>query len=179
MYGYSVQFSGLLTLQRCTCTALPTGNSYSSPVSSVHTALPTGNSYSPPVSSFPRGKQPKFPKGEIPLGKYSCKKKKKKVKKSKSILIFHTLPFSGPRRLVYLWWESCGLCFYINQPSLPTSFYSVLLSISIFMALSTVFHSINAPDTSPLSHSVLLVLFLPLWSFQLYISLWKSLSALI
>ena len=71
------------------------------------------------------------------------------------------------------------LRFDINQPSLPTSFYSVLLSISIFMALSTVFHSINAPDTSPLSHSVLLVLFLPLWSFQLYISLWKSLSALI
>ena len=31
----------------------------------------------------------------------------------------------------------------INQPSLPTPFYSVLVSISVFMALSTVFHSIN------------------------------------
>ena len=30
--------------------------------------------------------------------------------------------------------------FYINQPSLPTAFYSVLVSISVFMALSTVFH---------------------------------------
>ena len=51
--------------------------------------------------------------------------------------------------------------FDINQPSLPTPFYSVLVSISVFVALSTVFHSINSPDNSPLSHSVLPVLFLP------------------
>ena len=55
----------------------------------------------------------------------------------------------------------------INQPSLPTPFYSVLVSVSVFMALSTVFHSINSPDNSPLSHSVLLVLFLLYWSFEL------------
>ena len=59
----------------------------------------------------------------------------------------------------------------INQPSLPTPFYSVLMSISVFMALSTVYHSINSPDNSPLSHSVLPVLFLPYWSFQLCVSL--------
>ena len=47
----------------------------------------------------------------------------------------------------------------INQPSLPTPFYSVLVSVSVFMALSTVFFSINSPDNSLLSHSVLLVLF--------------------
>ena len=35
----------------------------------------------------------------------------------------------------------------INQPSLPTPFYSVLVSISVFMSLSTVFHSINSPNT--------------------------------
>ena len=58
----------------------------------------------------------------------------------------------------------------INQPSLPTPFYSVLVSVSVFMALSTVFYSINSPDNSPLSHSVLLVLFLSYWSFQLYIA---------
>ena len=69
--------------------------------------------------------------------------------------------------------------FNKNQPSLPTSFYSVLVSISVFMTLSPVFHSINSPDNSPLSHSVLSVLFLPHWAFQLYISLWKSPSALI
>ena len=51
--------------------------------------------------------------------------------------------------------------FDINQPSLPTPFYSVLVSISVFMALSTAFHSINSPDSSPLSHSVLPALFLP------------------
>ena len=54
----------------------------------------------------------------------------------------------------------------INQPSLPTSFYSVLVSVSVFMALSTLFHSINSPDNSSLSHSVLLVLIRPYWSFQ-------------
>ena len=61
--------------------------------------------------------------------------------------------------------------FDVNQPSLPTPFHSVLVSISVFMALSSVFHSINSPDNSPLSHSVPPVLFLPYWSFQLYISL--------
>ena len=71
---------------------------------------------------------------------------------------------------------SCGgdVAFYvfdINQPSVPTSFYSFLVSISVFMALPTEFHSIKSLDNSPLSQSVLRVLFLPYWSFQLYISL--------
>ena len=55
----------------------------------------------------------------------------------------------------------------INQPGLPTPFCSVLVSVSVFMTLSAVFHSINSPDNSPLSHSVLPVSFLPYWSFQL------------
>ena len=54
----------------------------------------------------------------------------------------------------------------------------VLVSVSVFIALSTVFHSLNSPDNSPLSHSVLLVLFLPNWSFQLCIFSSKSPSAL-
>ena len=49
----------------------------------------------------------------------------------------------------------------INKPSLLTPFYSVLVFVSVFMALSTVFHSINSPDNSLLSHSVLPILFLP------------------
>ena len=57
-----------------------------------------------------------------------------------------------------------------NQPSLPTPFYSVLVSISVLMALSTVFHSIHSPDNSPFSDSVLPVLPLPYWSIQLYLS---------
>ena len=44
--------------------------------------------------------------------------------------------------------------FDINQPSLPTPLYSALASVSVFVALSTVFHSINCPNNSPLSHSV-------------------------
>ena len=57
--------------------------------------------------------------------------------------------------------------FDVNQPSLPTPFYSVLVSVSVFMALSTVFTSISS-NNSLLSHSVLPVLFLPYWSFQVY-----------
>ena len=44
----------------------------------------------------------------------------------------------------------------------------LLMSFSVFMALSPVFHSINFLDHFPLSHSVLPVVFLPYWSFQLY-----------
>ena len=73
-------------------------------------------------------------------------------------VIIHLIPTGSPSRggdvAVYV--------FDKNQPSLLTPFfYSVLVSISVFMALSTVFHSINSPDNSPLSHSVLPVLFLP------------------
>ena len=57
--------------------------------------------------------------------------------------------------------------------SLP--FYSVLVSASVCKALSTVFHFINSPSNSPLSRSVLPVLFLPYWPFN-YISLYGSLS---
>ena len=67
--------------------------------------------------------------------------------------------------------EVAVFVFDINQPSLPTAFYTVLASISVLMALSTVFHSTNSPDNFPFSDSVLPVLFLRSWSFQLYISL--------
>ena len=67
--------------------------------------------------------------------------------------------------------DIAAYAFNISQPSLPIPFYSVLVTVSVFMAPSTVFVSVNSPDNSPLSHSVLPVLFLPYWSFQLYISL--------
>ena len=54
----------------------------------------------------------------------------------------------------------------INQPSFLTLVYSLLVPVSVFMTLSTVFHSVNASDNSPISHSVL-----PYRSFQLYVSL--------
>ena len=40
--------------------------------------------------------------------------------------------------------------FDINQPSLPTPFHSVLVSIYVCMALSTAFHSIYSRDNTPL-----------------------------
>ena len=76
----------------------------------------------------------------------------------------------------------------VNIWSKPTElahafFYFIFLFcscvFSVFVALSTVFHSIDSPDNSPFSHFVLPSLPLLYWSFQLYVSLWKSLSALI
>ena len=65
--------------------------------------------------------------------------------------------------------------YVLHKPTeLAHSFFflnSVLVSISVFMALSTVFYSMNSPDDSALSSSVLLVLFLLYWSFQLFITL--------
>ena len=59
--------------------------------------------------------------------------------------------------------------FDINQPNLPTPFYSFLVSVSVFMALSNVFHSINFPDNSPLSYSISALLVLS--TIYIYISL--------
>ena len=66
--------------------------------------------------------------------------------------------------------------FDFNQPSLPIPFLnSVLVSISVFMALSTVFHSINSSDNSPFLDSVLPVLFFCLVGSFNYIFLYESL----
>ena len=51
--------------------------------------------------------------------------------------------------------------FDINQPSLPIPFYFILVPVAVFMALSTVFHSMNPPDNSLLSHFVVPDLLLP------------------
>ena len=69
-----------------------------------------------------------------------------------------------PPRLTFPWWV--WGCY-----KMPTLVYSVLASISVFMALSIVFHFINSSDNSLLSHSDLPVLSLPYWSLQLYVSL--------
>ena len=78
------------------------------------------------------------------------------------------------RGLPFTWWGRCGLCFDVNQPSLPSPFYSVLVAMSVFMALSTVFHSINSPDNSPLSHSVLPAFFVCFTGPFDYKSLYKK-----
>ena len=71
---------------------------------------------------------------------------------------FFTLRY---RRLTFTWWGCYGLCLWHKPTELARSCYSVLVSVPVLMALSTVFHSVKSPDNSPLSHSILLVLFLP------------------
>ena len=44
--------------------------------------------------------------------------------------------------------------FCRNQPMFLTPFYLALVSISVVMTLSTVFHSINSPDNFPFCYSV-------------------------
>ena len=46
-----------------------------------------------------------------------------------------------------------------KTPELALSFYSVHVFVSVLMAFSILFYSINSPDNSLLSHSVLLILF--------------------
>ena len=95
------------------------------------------------------------------------------------LLSFH-VPKGSPSRGV----DAAVFAFDKNQPSLPTPFffffYCVLVSVSLCVALSIVFHSINSLENSAFSLcSSGPVLTLPHWSFRLYISLWKSPSALI
>ena len=68
--------------------------------------------------------------------------------------------------------------FDINKPSSTIlflffffSFVVVLVPVSVIMALSSAFHSINTSFHSRLSHSALPALFLCLMGFQLHISL--------
>ena len=71
--------------------------------------------------------------------------------------VIFAVPMDSPSRggdvMIYV--------YDINQPSLLTPFYSVLVSISVSVALSTVFHSINSLNNTPFSCSVLPVLPLP------------------
>ena len=81
---------------------------------------------------------------------------------------------SRPNGLTFSWWGCYGLCPRQKPTELAHSFYSALVSVSVSMALSTVFYSINSPDNSPLSHSVLLV-FSCLTCPFIYVSLCENL----
>ena len=86
---------------------------------------------------------------------------------------YNIIQYSSPRAH-FSWWGCYGLRPRHKPTEFAHSFYSVLVSVSVFMALSTVFHSMNSPDISPLSHSVRLVLFCLIGPFN-YISLYESL----
>ena len=79
----------------------------------------------------------------------------------------HVYPWHASSGLTFTWWGCYDLCQRHKPAELAHSFFSVLVSVSVFVALSTVFHSINFPDSHLFSHSVLPVLSLPYWSFQL------------
>ena len=81
------------------------------------------------------------------------------------------------------WWGCYGLCLGHQPAVLVHTFFfflfvnSVLVSVSVFMALSTIFHSINSPHNCPLSHSVLLSLISALLILStLYLFMKTSLS---
>ena len=74
-------------------------------------------------------------------------------------------------------WDVRVYVWDLNHPSLPTPFYSLLVSISVFMALSTVFHSINSPDNSAFSpcSSGLISMLLVLSAIYLFLKFLKVL----
>ena len=76
--------------------------------------------------------------------------------------------FLCPWGLTFSWWGCYGLCLWHKPTELAHSFYSVLVTVSVFMALSTVFHSINYPDNSLLSYSVLVSALLVLSTVHLF-----------
>ena len=67
-----------------------------------------------------------------------------------------TAPFSGGARDStrphhagsFTWWGCYGLCLRHKPTELAHSFHSVLVSVSVFMALSPVIYSINSPNNS-------------------------------
>ena len=81
-----------------------------------------------------------------------------------------------PRRLTFTWWGCCGLYLWYKATELA---HTSLFWSCVCFCLYGLFNSISFHKFSrQLSHSVLLVLFLPYWSFQLYISFIKvSLSS--
>ena len=89
--------------------------------------------------------------------------------------LFQQISFSGSLLWGYFVSKTEISVFSISQPSLRTPFYSVLVSVSVSMALSTVFHAVNPSDISLLSHSVLQVLSLCLTGPFIFFSLYENL----
>ena len=106
-------------------------------------------------------------------------KKKKENRFKWYHYIMCTRVLLSPPGLTFSWWGCYGLCHRHKPTELAHSFDSVLVSVSVLMALSTVFHSIYIlPTNFRFLILVLPVLFLPYWSFQLYISPYESLPQL-
>ena len=70
-------------------------------------------------------------------------------------------PPSRPPGPTFTWWGCFGLCQRHKQTEIAHSFLFCSCVYFCLYGLSTVFHSINPPENSPLTNSVLPVLFLP------------------
>ena len=57
-----------------------------------------------------------------------------------------------PHRLTFTWWGCSGLCLWDKPTEFAHSFFSILVSLSLFVALSIISHPINSPNNSLLSH---------------------------
>ena len=69
-----------------------------------------------------------------------------------------------------------GMFWFMSRTIELAHSFSVLVSVSVFVALSTVFHSISSPDISPLSNSVLPVISVLLVLSTAYIFMKVSIS---
>ena len=75
----------------------------------------------------------------------------------------------SPHGLTFTWGICCGLYLWHKPTEVAHSFWSVLVSISVLLAFLTVFYSINSPENSPPSHSVLISVSLVLSTTYLFI----------
>ena len=86
------------------------------------------------------------------------------------------MKIQSPYGLTFTWWGCYGLCLWHKPTELPHSFlFCSCVCFCLYVPFNCI-SSINSPDNFLLSHSVLLVLFLPYWSFQLYLFVKVSLS---
>ena len=91
---------------------------------------------------------------------------------------FNCISFS-PNGLTFMWWGCCDLCLWYKPTGLAHSF---LFCSCVCFCLYGPFNCISFHKFSKQLSACSLCsagLFLPYWSFQLYISLWKFSSALI
>ena len=124
----------------------------------LHTAVPSSKN------------TPESPPPPSPQNKNKQKYRRKALRAGKQTLLANsvfvwlsTCRFSISRLcgLTFTWWECCGLCFWLKPTELAHSFFFLCSCVCFCLyGLSTVFPSTDSPDNSPLSHSILPVLFL-------------------
>ena len=90
-------------------------------------------------------------------------------------------PFAWSDVAVYVhcqaWWRCCSLCPWHKPTEVATPFCYVLVSVSVFVVLSTI-HSINPPNSLWLSCFVIPTLLMscwPFWTIYLFMKVYLAL----